>query len=157
MGFFKKIGKGLKKITKVISLKNAINISTGNAGAVVQDLRGRIKEGAKEAFGNSSSSPLPQLVKAPSSVQFDVVTGRESLSQTDELIGSYINTKVNTIKQKLYKKPEVVNTMNFFKKEVLGYYWQEYKTRILLGLGVLVALVVWLVKRKPSRSAKRGR
>lgn len=45
MGFFRKIGKGLKRITKSISLKNAKNLATGNVGGVLKDVEGKFKKG----------------------------------------------------------------------------------------------------------------
>lgn len=173
MGFFSGIGKAIKSVGKVISIKNAINVVTGNGGAVVKDLGTRLKEGA-QAFGSQAVKdvqgtvsnnlgglkqvfPIPtkELVKLNASQQFDAVVKQDVLSPLENYFGDKINTKVNDIKEKIYQKPEVKGFMDYLKKESLKYYWYTYKKTIIVSVLGFAVLVTWLVMRK--RTPKRGR
>lgn len=178
MGFFSGIGKALKKVAKVVSIKNVVNVATGNGGAVVKDLTNRLKEGVGEVIKGASGSVKSdvtklqnsilngavsgsQTAKLPASVQFAIkrkplVTAQKGI--LDDLVGyvgGKIDSKVDDIKTKIYQKPEVKGVMDYLKKEAIGYYWQEYKGKIIFVSALIIGLGVWFFKfRKPKRGRR---
>ena len=62
MGFFKKLGKSLKGVTKSISLKNLKRVATGNIADVGQEVAGRLVKGVSNEFTKKAHKPAQNLV-----------------------------------------------------------------------------------------------
>lgn len=62
MGFFKKLGKGLKSVTKMASLGNLKKIATGNYVGLATEFADRTKKGIWDEFTKKSHKPAENLI-----------------------------------------------------------------------------------------------
>jgi len=155
MGFFKSIGKKLKR---VISIKNLTNVATGNFSAVGKDLvrvattnspaENRAIEAKLQA--EAIALNLPYVAPAPvSPVQLP-----KMLETVLDGQGAAFNGQVTT---KLAQNTQVQNLTDTLVSTGIKAYWEKYKNWFL---GFLVTLLLFFTVRWAffsGKSRKGGR
>jgi len=142
MGLFKQLGGKLKR---VISLKNLINVGTGNFSAVAKDavrvatskdpIKGQFVTGVDDTF-------LKPDYTIPVSAM-DVIEGQ----------GKVFGSKVSTV---IAKQTAVQNTNDFFTKVYIESMYIKYKNWIMIVVAIVVSFVLYKVLRS-KKPAYRGR
>lgn len=130
MGFFKNIGKSLKGLTKMVSLKNAVGVATGNTGGLVKEAVGRL------ASPHVASSKVREIVESQGVAHAEAFVKAKSQGLSDHLANE------------VAKNSAAQNLGGFFTKAYLLSFWQMHKTKILIGLGIVTLGFIYLFTRK---------
>lgn len=142
MGIFKKLGGKLKR---VISIKNLINVGTGQFGAVAKDaIRvATSKDPIKGQFvtGEDTTFLKPNYqIPAPA---MDVIEGQ----------GKVFGDKVAQV---VSSNQAVQNGSSFFTKVYLQSMYQKYKTWITVVVFAIISFILYKVLSK-SNPRQRGK
>lgn len=139
----KSLGNSIKKavggVAKMVSLKNVVNVATGNGGGLVKELAGR----TVGAFTTPQKTAVIQN------------------SQIVQKADTYVEVKANEVSNNLAKKVGENSTTqgitSFFTKVYLQSMWTKYKTYIIVTSVALVSAVVWFVWKRKKPNTRRGR
>lgn len=132
MGFLKNIGKSLKGVTKMVSLKNVVKVATGNASGLATEALGRVASPHVKGINPNSTT----VKMAETFVQ------NKSNQLSDQIVNAAANNK------------DFQGIAKFGTKLYFQTMWQQHKTKILIGLAVLTLGIVYFVRRgkgKPKR------
>jgi len=142
MGLFKQLGSKLKR---VISLKNLVNVGTGNFSAVAKDAvrvatsNAPLKKGDPFTVDTTFLKP-DYIIPVPA---MDVI----------EAQGKVFGSKVSTI---IAKQSAVQNTNDFFTKVYIESMYMKYKNWIMVAVAIVVSFVLYKVLRS-KKPVYRGR
>lgn len=144
MGFFKKLGKSLKGVTKAISLKNGLKLASGDYRGVIQEVQGRVVGGLKE-FGQGEIDKIK--------IKTGGVKSPPKLSKNDLAIQDLLVTQANqhlepirqNATQQLAESKTGQQLSDFLTKQYLLTMWTKYKTYIIIGG---IAVVVFIFRGK---------
>ena len=142
MGLFKQLGSKLKR---VISLKNLVNVGTGNFSAVAKDAvrvatsNAPVKKGDPFTVDTTFLKP-DYIIPVPA---MDVIEGQ----------GKVFGSKVSTI---IAKQSAVQNTNDFFTKVYIESMYMKYKNWIMVAVAIFVSIVSYKVLRS-KKPVYRGR
>ena len=142
MGLFKQLGSKLKR---VISLKNLVNVGTGNFSAVAKDAvrvatsNAPLKKGDPFTVDTTFLKP-DYIIPIPA---MDVIEGQ----------GKVFGSKVSTI---IAKQSAVQNTNDFFTKVYIESMYMKYKNWIMVAVAIVVSFVLFKVLRS-KKPVYRGR
>lgn len=140
MGFFKTIGSKLKR---AISIKNLINVGTGNFSAVGQDLL-RIST-SQDPNAKKNSPVIPNLVPNDTVIP-------PMIQSILEVQGA---KQANKLTQTLAGIPAVQDTNSFLSGVYLQSMWLKYKTMII-GIASAFLVIVLLKKFVFHSSIRKG-
>ncbi|MFV5699007.1 hypothetical protein ACM55H_11625 [Flavobacterium sp. ZT3R17] len=141
MGFFKSIGNKLKR---AISIKNLVNVGTGNFTAVSQDLvRIAGSTDPKKGASQSDVTLVPKGFVIPEQAA-DIIKAQ----------GDIFGRKTQDM---LAKSGDAQAVNKWFTGLWFKTQWELYKSYILFFVGLIVAFFAWRHFRKPkgARVAKR--
>ena len=162
MGFFSKIGKGLKGLTKMVSLKNLKNVVSGPTGwsSIGVEAADRTTKGLLTEFTRrsrpSKMTKGQRAMEAYNDAQAIALSARNPNIKEilTSALGGALTSAGGTIAQGQTGQDVLVNTADstisaWFKKNLL---------KVLGGVALLVAFVV-LIRRAmaPKPKAKYGR
>lgn len=158
MGFFKKIGKSLKKVVNIKTLGNVVSntvkgvtksISLNNLkSAIAGDFKGVLKD----VTGKAVNSITGSLKEIGGKLFTDTATGMVEVVVDNVAVEAAKDTGVQNV------VTSVGNSVgNSVVKATLLSYWNKYKTWFIVGGLAVVSFVAWLIwgRKKTSRRGRR--
>jgi hypothetical protein len=133
MGFFKKLGKSLKSVSKMISIKNVGKIASGKYGEI-----------GKEFVDRSLSSFMP----SHQSVKISNTTAKVVNTVTSKKSGNPPTTGTEVIGQ-IFGEIGAEST-----ESTMSILWERHKKKIFIGLGILTLGITYLIFRNRSKNRK---
>lgn len=156
MGFFKNIGKAIKKGVKQISLKNVVKVAssfdpTGIVGGIQQAHEIKKQEKAEQdAIRKEELAYQAQQAIENAAVKVGSVTG--------SLAGQFGKTVLSETYNGLnsgFKSGAGVVAANVADEGIKAWFKKHWK-KLAIGVGALVAVVLaWRYFRKPKRGVRR--
>ena len=147
MGFFKDIGK---KIKRVVSLKNAINVATGQWTAVGKDVIRVATTNAPNKVGEVQLPILDNTTMVGKAMQGSVIT-----SQMDAVLTAKGNEFAQKTAEIVGITPQATGVSDWFTKAYLSGMWLRYKNYILIVIAIILGLFAWKHFAKPKRGRVR--
>jgi hypothetical protein len=137
MGFFKNIGKSVKGLTKMVSLKNVVKVATGNVSGLGKEAVGRVLKAhmGKEAVKHVQEGQVGQMA--------DMYVTRTSDQVSNALIKTAAGSDLGQ------------GAAKFLTKLWFQTMWAKYKWWIIGVAVVLVGLIWYLVKGRHGKTHKR--
>lgn len=154
MGFFKNIGKSLKKVVNIKTLGNVVSntvkgvtksISLNNLkSAIAGDFKGVLKD----VTGKAVNSITGSLKEIGGKLFTDTATGMVEVVVDNVAVEAAKDTGVQNV---------VTSVGNSVVKATLLSYWNKYKTWFIVGGLALASFVAWLIwgRKKTSRRGRR--
>lgn len=167
MGFFKKIGKSIKKVTKQISLKNVVKLGTPLLGSIpvagsflqttvsgMSDAHALKKQEAQAVKDGNAElarqyAEQAQLASSASGGAMGSVTGGIVKSFANQLVKGTVNGAYDGVNSGL--KEGIAKSGASLGNMALGEWFKVHWWKVVAGLGVLGGVIFFASRGKKGR------
>ena len=162
MGFFKNLGKSLKNVTKMVSLKNVVKVATGQAGDLGKELATRviaphIKTSAPVVEYIEETAPLIKLTKPTASLSNQVdqtaveLAMRQNPNLKDVLQGA-LSGALQGAGTTLATGKDVANIGADLADNTITAWFKKHWLKVVGGIVVVTGFIILIVKMAKPKS-----